>query len=147
MREHQRRIIYLFIVFIIVFMAVRTQLVPESFGEYGWYRGESVDEIMNLPVKHAGSQSCSECHQPEFNAWQEGRHKTVSCETCHGPLNWHVKKPYGASIETNSTKEFCGICHSINPSRPADFPQVDMIVHGYGLQCVYCHNPHDPWFD
>jgi len=39
------RILLLFIAFIGLFLLVRHFLIPESFGQYGHYRGESLNDI------------------------------------------------------------------------------------------------------
>jgi formate-dependent nitrite reductase cytochrome c552 subunit len=147
MRKIHVRVAMVYIVIAIIFLIVRSFIVPPSFGEYGWYRGDSVSEIMNLSVKHAGSYSCSNCHQTEYKAWTTGKHSTVNCESCHGPLKYHVDDPGGSKVEVNATREFCGLCHNENPSRPEGFPQINLESHGNGFTCVTCHNPHYPWFD
>ena len=47
------------------FYYCKVLVVPESFGQYGWYRGDSVNELRNLPVNYAGSTSCGgeNCHK------------------------------------------------------------------------------------
>ena len=148
MQPHLKRAILLLAIAIIGFIAVRSIIVPNSFGQYDWYRGDSVTEIMNLPLKHASSASCGEenCHKSIYTIWSDSGHKTINCETCHGPSEKHVNNIRIMPQPANDTREFCGLCHFIRAARPSDFPQIDPETHGESLRCAYCHNPHKPWF-
>ncbi len=148
MHQHLKRAFTLLAIGIIAFIFVRSMIVPGSFGEYGWYRGDSVLKIMNLPVEHAGSASCGEenCHAAIYNVWTNGSHKTINCETCHGPLQEHVNNVGIMPQPANDSRDYCGLCHFERAARPSDFPQIDPDIHGENLQCTYCHNPHKPGF-
>ncbi len=148
MQPHLKRAFIILIVVIIGFIYVRSLIVPGSFGQYGWYRGDSVPEIMNLTVEYAGSASCSDknCHQAIYSIWADSRHKTVNCETCHGTSEEHVINTRVMPVPANDSRDFCGKCHYKRAARPVDFPQVDPETHGENLKCAYCHNPHKPWF-
>ncbi len=148
MQPHLKRAFIILIVVIIGFIAVRSFIVPESFGQYGWYRGDSVAELRDLPVGYAGSASCSDknCHQTIYSIWVDSRHKTVNCETCHGTSEKHVIDTRVMPVPANDSRDFCGKCHFKRVARPVDFPQVDPETHGENLKCAYCHNPHKPWF-
>ena len=50
MQPHLKRAFTLLALVIIAFILVRSLVVPESFGQYGWYRGASVNELRDLPV-------------------------------------------------------------------------------------------------
>lgn len=84
-------VISVLIVAIIGFM-VKAQLVPESFGIYGAYRAEAIDEEAHRTVRHGTSASCFGCHPYEATSHLEGDHKTISCEFCHGTYADHVAK-------------------------------------------------------
>jgi len=47
MQPHLKRVIFILIVVIIGFLFAQSLIVPESFGQYGWYRGDSVAELRN----------------------------------------------------------------------------------------------------
>ncbi len=148
MMDHVKRVVLLLVLVVIATAAVRTALVPESFGKYGYYRADSVGEIMELPVEFADSETCGkeDCHPEAYNIWIDGGHKTVNCETCHGPGAAHSNDT-SIPVESNISREFCGRCHNKMPSRPDTFRQVDIKEHGEGFEwCVTCHNPHKPWF-
>lgn len=148
MQPYLKRALTLLVIAIIGFIAVRSLIVPDSFGQYGWYRGNAVNEIKNFPVEHASSQSCSEenCHKTIYSIWSESGHKTVNCETCHGPSEKHVSNTRIMPPPANDSREYCGLCHFKNTARPEEFPQIDPETHGENLKCAYCHNPHKPWF-
>ena len=44
----------LFAVFIILFLIARHFLIPDSFGKYGHYRADTIDETAALPIFYAG---------------------------------------------------------------------------------------------
>ncbi len=148
MQPHLKKAFTLLVMLIIVFILVRSLVIPESFGRYGWYRANSVIENRNFPVGYAGSKSCGEedCHSTLYKVWSESRHKTVNCETCHGPSANHVKNVRVMPPPANESRDFCGLCHYKRAARPKDFPQIDPLTHGENLKCAYCHNPHKPWF-
>ena len=117
--------------------------VPAFFERYGFYRGgDNVEEWSSQPIHYVGSTSCNDCHQDEYTAWGESKHGTVSCEACHGPAKAHLN--VSTSLIVDTSREFCGLCHASLLSRPNDFPQVDVEKHGGQLECITCHNAHDP---
>lgn len=148
MQTHIKRALMLLVTVIFLFLVVRSFVVPESFGQYGWYRGDSVIDNRNFPVEHAGSATCGEenCHKNIYKIWTENRHKTVNCETCHGPSEKHVSDIRILPQPANESRDYCGLCHFKQAARPASFPQIDPGKHGQDLKCGYCHNPHKPWF-
>ncbi len=148
MQPHLKKAFTLLAIAIVAFIFVRSLAVPESFGKYGWYRGDSIIEGRNFPLEHAVSASCGEedCHKTLYSIWVNAGHKTVNCETCHGPSEKHVTNVRIMPEPANDTREFCGLCHFKRAARPSDFPQIDPATHGEDLKCAYCHNPHKPWF-
>jgi hypothetical protein len=148
MQPHLKKAFTLLALAIIAFIFVRSLIVPSSFGQYGWYRGDSPGDIKIFPVEYAGSASCGaeNCHNLIYSVWTNGSHKAVNCETCHGPSGNHVNNVREMPGPVNDSRDYCGICHYKRAARPATFPQIDPAVHGENLQCTYCHNPHKPWF-
>jgi len=129
---------------VLVYFIARHFLVPASFGEYGWYRGDALAEIATAPSPtYAGRAACAECHDDILEILNKGGHRSISCESCHGPSATHAGDPTlsPAKIEDRS---FCVRCHAANPSRPAGFPQVEPREHAEGRTCVECHQPHEP---
>lgn len=148
MQPHLKRAFLILVLVIIGFLFVRSFFVPASFGDYGWYRGDSVEELRDSPIGYAGSASCGDknCHKTIYTIWADSGHKTLNCETCHGPSENHVIDTRTMPTPANDTREFCGMCHFKRAARPADFPQIEPETHGEDLKCAYCHNPHKPWF-
>jgi hypothetical protein len=144
MREHNKRLIIVIVVLIATFVGVRTLVVPESFGEYGWYRGASPGEIADRPSFFATSEDCATCHGKEFQELGSGVHKNLNCETCMGPGKKHVENPHLNRMMLNTSREFCGDCHEKRPARPESQPQIDLNTHHKGQLCIVCHNPHSP---
>lgn len=102
----------------------------------------TVIEGANSPIQYIGAPSCQSCHQAEFAAWDKSPHKTVTCESCHGPAQAHLQGT--SSPITDTSPELCALCHSQLFSRPEDFPQINVEEHAGQAKCVTCHNPHSP---
>lgn len=136
----------LFAVFIILFLIARHFLIPESFGEYGHYRADSIDEIGELPIKYAGKALCIECHDIEAEKLASDAHSGLSCEVCHGPGALHVDD-FEIKLEKSGTRESCGQCHNLNPARRIEvINQVNTKEHyPERANCIDCHNPHAVW--
>ncbi len=98
----------------------------------------------SMPVGLVRPSECQSCHVKEFQAWEKSAHSTVSCASCHGPTREHVES--GAELVVDASRDFCGLCHAQQVSRPRDFPQVDLTQHGGQAQCVTCHDPRAPKF-
>jgi hypothetical protein len=122
----------------------RTLLVPETFGKYGHYRADAVDEARSQELVYAGADVCYECHDDIFDLKAESHHRGVSCEVCHGPAAEHTEDPDEFSPNLPTGRDACLICHSYNPSRPSGFPQVLAERHNPGRTCMSCHDAHEP---
>jgi hypothetical protein len=141
-----KRLLPLFAIFIGLFLLVRYLLVPESFGEYGHYRGLSIQENAEVTPHYAGKKACVECHDDMAAIIASDLHSDLSCEVCHGPGLDHANYPDSVGIYKPFKREFCGACHGLNPARNADVvKQVDLKEHNIDNDCIDCHNPHKPW--
>lgn len=141
-----KRLALLFAVLIGTFLIIRALLMPDSFGQYGHYRGQALIDNRNHEVKYLGEKSCLECHEEYVELKSSDLHAEISCETCHGPGWQHVEEPEPANIILPSGRDFCGLCHSLNAARTTDnVAQVDLKEHNTEDQCLDCHNPHAPW--
>lgn len=148
MRRVSTRILMLYFAGVIIFFVLRAIFVPPTFGEVGWYRAASVEEIAKLETKIGEEFRCLNCHSSEYAEWSVGEHKNVSCEACHGLLKFHAESPekqaydkYLSPKAFNSSIEFCLSCHSISVSKSESFPQVS-VEHTKYWDCLRCHNPH-----
>lgn len=128
----------------IIFLGVRTYLVPKSFGQYGHYRGDAISETAARPVNFAGHHACEDCHADVIEKKSAGRHAHVNCEACHGPLAKHVDDPTSVQPVKLDTAVLCVRCHEDNVAKPSSFPQVASAEHSSGLACDTCHQPHSP---
>ena len=137
------RLAILTILIVAAYFTARHFLVPASFGEYGWYRGDYLKEARALPTTFAGAAACSDCHTEVVEKKAQGGHKFISCESCHGALGSHVEDPTATPPKIKD-HSFCVRCHEANPSRPETFPQVDVADHAGNQNCMECHQPHQP---
>lgn len=141
-----KRLLPLFAIFIGLFLFVRYLLIPDSFGEFGHYRGNSIRENTEFPLHYAGRDVCAECHDDVAGMLASDVHAAISCETCHGPGYDHANFADSIGIGKPSGREFCGLCHSMNPARKAGVvKQIDIKDHNIDNDCIECHNPHMPW--
>jgi hypothetical protein len=140
------RLAVAFAVFIFLFLLLRHYLVPDTFGEYGHYRGASLADNALPEIHYTGQQACFECHQDIEDLKAKDVHKEIHCETCHGPGQKHVTSGDPADIVKPTGREFCGLCHSRNAAkRNTTVFQIDLKKHNIGKNCIECHNPHQPW--
>lgn len=118
--------------------------VPRSFGKYGHYRADAVDEIASQKLNYAGLQACKTCHSSINETLSDSYHKGLACETCHGPASKHIESPGKIKPVVPKERKNCATCHSYNPSRPTGFPQIITESHNPGIACIMCHKPHNP---
>lgn len=141
-----KRILPLFAVFVLLFLFIRYLLVPESFGEHGHYRFNSVEDNKQKEIHYGGKELCADCHDDYVEYLKLDLHAGLSCETCHGPGLVHAELEDAASISIERDRKFCGLCHSLNYSRKAEVVvQIDLNDHNTEQKCIECHNPHMPW--
>ena len=131
---------------LLIFLAIRHQLVPESFGKYGHYRAASLDEIAARTPVFAGRDTCATCHTDVAEAKSKGPHANVSCEGCHGPAGKHAQDFSSQKPPRPDTAKLCPVCHEADGAKPKNFPQVVSKEHSGGAACGTCHNPHQPKF-
>src|SRR5581483_329598 len=141
---HLVRVVLVFAAGLILFLSLRAVTVPHSFGKYGHYRADSLDEIAAKPISFAGHETCETCHQEVFDLKKTGKHAGVSCEACHGALNNHAEDPEKVAPKLPDTKVLCVRCHEANAAKPQSFPQVNSADHANGMACNTCHKPHKP---
>jgi hypothetical protein len=140
------RLAIAFAIFITLFILVRNYLVPDTFGQYGHYRGASLIDNAAPEIHYAGQQACLECHQDIEDLKKDDVHNGLHCETCHGPGQKHVLSGEAADILKPTGREFCGNCHGMNAAKQKSVVfQIDVNKHNVGKNCLECHNPHQPW--
>jgi uncharacterized CHY-type Zn-finger protein len=144
---HLFRLAAVFLAGIIVFVVVRNFLIPRSFGQYGHFRGDAIQEIAAKQPVFAGHQACEVCHSDVLDVKSQGKHARVACESCHGALATHADDPGSVQPEKLDTAVLCVRCHEANSAKPKWFPQVVSAEHSSGLPCDTCHKPHSPALD
>lgn len=135
-----------FVVFVVLFISIQHFLTPDSFGEYGHYRADSIDDNKMRTSYFKGEEKCTECHQDIYDVKSLDVHDGVRCESCHSPkiagtVDCKVKPPI-----VKGSLEFCAQCHAMNAGRlKKGVPQLDFKDHKGEQNCIECHNPHAPW--
>jgi len=141
-----KRHLIILAVMVVLFLLFRYLMIPESFGELGHYRANSLQDNELLEMKYAGRESCGDCHEDKAELLKMNLHSGLSCETCHGPGMAHIENSDSGKLIIPESREACGICHSQNPARKQKVVmQIDLNDHNPGNNCNYCHNPHAPW--
>jgi len=140
------RLFSTFVVFVGVFILIQQYLKPDSFGKYGHYRANAINDAKLIPLKYKGEKKCTTCHQDIYDLKYSDLHDAVSCESCHIPkiLATDACKINPPKVE--GSNEFCGQCHAINAGRlKKGPPQLDFKDHYEKQNCIDCHNSHAPW--
>ena len=147
----------LFLIFVGVFLLIyfgRIFSLPESWGKYGYYRSDYIEEEASLPLVHGNDESCRSCHAEDYEMKYSGAHKQLSCEICHAPVSEHASgktkiadMPYITGVDQN---DLCLKCHQKVIGRPEKFPMVDAAKHfeeqevDVSNECGVCHTVHEP---
>jgi len=140
------RLFLSFVLFVSVFIFIQQHLKPDSFGKYGHYRANAIDDNKMRTSYFKSENKCKECHQDIYDLKDNDVHYGVRCESCHSPkINASVEcKEMPPKVE--GTLKFCGQCHAMNLGRlKKGVPQLDFKEHKQGQNCIECHNPHAPW--
>lgn len=145
-------LVFIGILFLIYFARILS--LPESWGEYGYYRGDYIAEEASKALVYGTSESCQSCHEEVYAIKKSGSHKHLSCEMCHAPLGEHVKgrKKIGEMpVQVgNQQSTMCLKCHQKVIGRPEEFPMVDASRHLEEQKvdatnaCGTCHTVHEP---
>jgi hypothetical protein len=164
---HLYRLGALLAIGLIIFLIIKQYAIPDSWDSDAWYRKDALSLLQQQEPVFGGNESCAGagCHADDRylidDAQSEHRlrirwlgwatHKTLSCESCHGPLADHVKdglKIAKAVIVYEST--LCLRCHEARLGRDAvvpfreDFEYHESLEVTWESKCVRCHNPHEP---
>lgn len=151
--KHVLRAGFLFILGVVALIVLRSWLAPPTWGEYGAYRGASVDDYRALPPIHGAAASCAECHEDRYAEHEKGVHAQVECELCHAPLATHVVDgEVVAEMPVPASSDLCLNCHRKLTARPSSFPQILPAEHLKEMEaepgprvCFDCHDPHSPF--
>jgi hypothetical protein len=140
------RLALAFAIFISLFLVLRHFLVPDTFGQYGHYRGAALIENALPELHYTGQQACFTCHQDIEDLKATDVHSEIHCETCHGPGQKHSEKGDTTGYTRPGGREFCGRCHLKNAAKQKNtIVQIDLREHYVEKKCTECHNAHKPW--
>ena len=164
--KHLWRAILILVIITTGYLLGRGFLVPESFGNYGYYRGDNLQEQMNIrvPMHGSGMESCGFCHEEKVDTIIVTPHKVINCETCHAALRMHVEYDslekfladpesyeWTAEMPIYSAQELCIKCHDYQLAKPDDYTTIVVMEHLEEREmelgpnvCIACHDPHDP---
>jgi predicted CXXCH cytochrome family protein len=117
MPRHVVRLISILIGGLALGLAATWLLTPESFYRFGHYRADSVAENAALEPVYQTPSYCKTCHAERHAQWSASNHKSVICETCHGPAKGHPQNGK-LPIPTDSRK-LCTLCHEATAGRPS----------------------------
>lgn len=156
-KNHVWRPLLVVIALVVGILVFRFFYVPNDFGsgEYGFmysfHRQSNVGEWKEQPLMyrdtgtHKMHETCGECHGEEVQVRTEDMHGIISCENCHGPALEHPENPEKLGIDRS--RELCLRCHTDLPYTTSErkrIPGIDPAEHNAGIECVDCHNPHNP---
>ena len=157
MKSHVWRPLYVVIAFVVALLVFRFFYVPNDFGSgirgfmYSFHRKSNEGEWKAQPIKYGvtGKQKlheyCRECHGNEVKVRSEDLHGIIPCEDCHGPALNHPENPQKLTIDRN--RELCLRCHTSLPYTTSErkrIPGINPKEHNGDLECVLCHDPHNP---
>ena len=141
-----KRLLIVFAILIAISVILKFFLTPESFGEYGHYRGKALVEIADKTPKFVQMDDCIMCHDSIGELKNSGVHAVLQCEVCHGPGFKHIEDEELNKMEIDKSSDLCMHCHTINAASPKKIiRQIDAAEHAEGEECITCHNPHQPW--
>ena len=135
------RLVLLTLAIVGSYLVARAFLTPPSFGEYGWYRGEALEEIASRTPVFAGKKACDECHSDILHKLAADAHKTLSCEACHGVSREHAINP-GHPARQDHRQPLHPVPRS--QSVPPGWLKQIVVKDHYGPKCTECHLPHQP---
>ena len=124
-------------------VTIRYLILPSSLTDTRFHRQSTIEREAAKNIMFAGASICGSCHVDKAAKKKEGYHKTVACETCHGPAQAHLENPATKPTAPRG-RDFCVFCHAYDPSRPTGFPQINPVLHNPIKACITCHDPHDP---
>jgi hypothetical protein len=138
------RLVIVIAVFSALIILIRAFVIPSELKEVGSQRTSVIERELAKDIHYAGSRSCGDCHEDEYELKNNGYHGDLSCELCHGPASAHAEDPTEVALSAPRERKYCSLCHTYNLSRPTGFPQINPQVHNPLDPCITCHDPHDP---
>lgn len=148
------RVLLVFVGIIALVVIGKQFMTPESWGEYGYYRGDYINEEASRAMIHGTNDSCKSCHEEVYELKEHSTHKRLSCEACHAPVMEHIKdgkKFADMPVKRGETQvSLCLKCHQTVVGRPVKFPMIKFPDHLEQQKvktthtCDQCHTVHAP---
>ncbi len=149
------RVILVFFVIIVIVLLGRFIMLPDSWDEYGYYRGDYIQEEASKTMNYGTNESCSSCHEEVYELISSSKHKKLSCEICHDTLKGHAKDSKKiAKMKMRKGKNqisLCLKCHQTIIGRSKNFPTIVSAKEHLEKQnvktthtCDQCHTVHAP---
>jgi hypothetical protein len=129
---------------VVVVVALRVFVIPASFFSRELHEAAAAKREMAKTVSFAGTAACRDCHDDIYETKALGFHRSLNCETCHGPCAKHADDPENVKPYAPRDRKFCPTCHQYDSARPTGFPQIIPTAHNPLKPCISCHRPHDP---
>ena len=149
-----KRVLLVFVAIISLVVIGKILITPDSWGEYGYFRGDYIDEEAQKTMKYGTNISCVECHEEVYELKHKSSHKRLSCEICHSAVSDHVRdnKKFAdmPTKQGDPQVEMCLNCHKKIEGRPEKFPMIDHKNHldKHNVKsthsCDQCHTVHAP---
>jgi len=141
-----KRHLIVLVILVAAFITFRQLMIPESFGDLGHYRANSLVDNEQKPMVYAGREICYDCHDDIFMVKEADFHARLACEACHGPGLAHIDNPDSVDMILPVSRDHCGLCHQKNAAKPQNvITQIELQEHNPENKCIDCHNPHAPW--
>ena len=131
--RHLRLLLLLIIGGFASVFVIRSQLIPNAYGDRGPYRAGALDEIASQPSQLTSDSSCLKCHTSVQEERAESPHQAVRCMHCHGNGHEHMA---AALIAADSPD------HPIPPAGEWDgdfHTKMDLFKTQDRATCLSCH--------
>lgn len=155
-KVHVVRIVLTLVGVLISGALLRQALLPDEFGEHGYYRPGAVLEEANREARNRDNESCLDCHPFIRKVHLAGIHKTVSCELCHSAYADHVQDDRVVGVmpvvRGEKIRPLCLSCHTkvVRAMPPETIKVVALPEHLEKKKvrthhiCNQCHHVHAP---
>jgi hypothetical protein len=131
--RHLRILIVLVVAASVGALYVRSQMIPEGFGEHGPYRPAALTEIASQCSVLQSDAACLKCHTNVQEERAESPHQAVRCLHCHGNGRTHI-------AEATSALESPEYLITAAEEWDGDFrTQIDLFVTQDRAVCMSCH--------